>query len=88
MITVPQTDFVREIAKYQDEVQRGPIKVTHYGRERYAVISMRDLALFEQLLKRARVATQAADMDDDLAAAIAGSEMPAGYEHLNEELRR
>lgn len=74
-IRVSATTFAKEFGKYSDEAKAsGGVEVTSHGRPIGAYISLKELENYERLKSKERRAIHVKDMDDEMLAAIMGSE--------------
>jgi prevent-host-death family protein len=83
MSSVPASEFQRNIGLYQDKALSEPVFVTRNGRERTVLISAEE---FHRLKRRDRLALLVEELSDDDLAAIAKSQVPAEFAHLDAEL--
>lgn len=81
---VTTADFIRNFGTLADRALAEPLTITKNGRDRLVVVSA---AEYERLKRRDRQAIAAGDVPDTDAALIATSEVPAGHEHLDAELK-
>lgn len=73
MMTATSHDVAKAFGKYQDEVlARDALTVTRYGRPTVVIMSYDDYQRLAGGQQRRREARRAADMSDDLLAAIDG----------------
>ena len=84
MIRVSSTEFGKEIGRYQDAALTQPVVVTRNGRDRTVMIAAEE---YRRLKRRDRRVVAIEDFTDEDMALIAKSEVPPGYEHLDEELK-
>ena len=70
--------------RYQDEALTQAIGITRNGRERVVLISAEE---YKKLKRRARQAMRIEDLSPQDLAAIEQSEMPEGYETLDNEMQ-
>jgi len=84
VLKVSAADFQRNIGRYQDLALSQPVAVTRNGRESCVLIST---AEYERLKRRDRRVVRVEDFTDEEISLIAKSEVPPGYEHLDEELK-
>ena len=84
MKTVSAAELQRNIGRYQDIALREPVAVTRNGRESCVLLSTDE---FKRLMRRDRRVVLSENLSEDEIAAIAASEMPQGYEHLDELLK-
>ena len=80
---VTATEFQQNVGRYQDEAQREPVAITKNGRP-YSVLM--SASLFETVIK-GRIARKVEDLDDETLRAIAESEVPAEYDHLDDLIK-
>jgi len=84
METVPSSEFHRKIGHYQDRALVEPVMVTSNGRERVVLLSADE---FKRLKRLDRESLAVSELSDAALAAIAASEVPAKFKHLNNELK-
>jgi prevent-host-death family protein len=76
---VTSTEFQQNVGRYQDAAQHAPVAITKNGRTHTVLMSA---SLFE-LVTRGRVARKIEDLDDETLDAIAKSEVPDEFAHLD-----
>lgn len=74
MPTVEATRFAQDFGRYQDEAHHEIVKVTNHGRIVGAFLSAEDLAHYERLKRRERLAYVAGEIPDDVIEAIEKAE--------------
>jgi PHD/YefM family antitoxin component YafN of YafNO toxin-antitoxin module len=79
---VSVTEFERNVTRFQEEAKSGPVTIGRDGQPETVLIS----ADLYELIVKGRIARSVADLDDDTVSAIRDSEMPPGYEHLDDLL--
>ena len=88
MKTVSAAELQRNIGRYQDIAQREPVAVTRNGRDSIVLLSTHE---YDRLKRRDRkvfhVATMSPEERQEMIELVSASEMPAGYEHLDELLK-
>ncbi|ATQ69830.1 MULTISPECIES: type II toxin-antitoxin system Phd/YefM family antitoxin [Methylosinus] len=84
MLKVSAADFQRNIGRYQDIALREPVAVTRNGRESCVLLSVDE---YQRLKRRDRRVLAVEDFSEEDIAALEKAEVPAGYEHLDEELK-
>nr|WP_255608339.1 type II toxin-antitoxin system prevent-host-death family antitoxin [Methylosinus sp. Sm6] len=84
VLKVSAADFQRNIGRYQDLALREPVAVTRNGRESCVLLSVDE---YRRLKRRDRRVRLVEELSDEEIALIAKAEVPAGYEHLDEELK-
>jgi PHD/YefM family antitoxin component YafN of YafNO toxin-antitoxin module len=84
MLKVSAAEFQRNIGRYQDLALRQPVAVTRNGREGCVLISTDE---YNRLKRRDRRVFRTEDLTEEEIALIAKSEVPPGYEHLDDELK-
>jgi prevent-host-death family protein len=84
MIRISSTEFGKEVGRYQDAALTQPVVVTRNGRDRTVMISAEE---YRRLKRRDRRVVSIEDFTDEDIALIAQSEVPPGYEYLDEELK-
>ena len=80
---ITATEFQQNVGRYQDEAQRAPVSITKNGRPHSVLLSA---ALFEIVLK-GRIARKVEDLDEETLKAIADSEVPSEFDHLDELIK-
>jgi prevent-host-death family protein len=80
---VTATEFQQNVGRFQDAALRRPITITKNNRDHVVLLAAEE---YKRLLKRSRAVLLAGELSDDVLAAIARTEMPAGREELNAEL--
>lgn len=85
MDVVSSADFQRHIGQYQDKALVEPVLVTRNGRERLVLLSADEYRRLRSLERGSLLAT---DLSEDDLAALAASEVPAEYAHLDKELTK
>ena len=83
MIRVTSSQFIRNVGQYQDRAQREPVVVVKHNREHTVLLSADE---YRRLRKRARLVRRIEELSESEIAAISRTEVPPGYEHLDEEL--
>ncbi len=81
---VSTADFIKNYSTLADRALAEPVTITKHGRDRLVVVSV---AEYERLKRRDRRVISPADLTDEEVALIARVEAPAGYEHLDDELK-
>lgn len=84
MIKITSVEFQRHFGRYQDEALKQAISITRNGRERVVLISAEE---YKQLKRRVRQAMKVEDLSPNDLAAIEQSEIPEGYEALDNEMQ-
>ena len=84
MIRISSTEFGKEVGRYQDAALTQPVVVTRNGRDRTVMISAEE---YNRLKRRDRRVVSIEEFTDEDIALIAKSEVPPGFEHLDEELK-
>lgn len=84
MDIVSSGEFQRHVGRYQDRALVEPVMVTRNGRERLVLLSVDEYRRLKQL---DREVLAVADLSEDDIAAIASAQMPAEYDHLNDEMK-
>lgn len=80
---VTATEFQQNVGRYQDEAQREPVSIIKNGRPHTVLMSA---ALYEIVVK-GRVARKVEDLDEETLKAIADSEVPHEFDHLDELIK-
>ncbi len=80
---VNSTDFQRHFAEYQDVALKEPLAITKHDRPRLVMMSYEDYKELRRGMRRALHVTELSDAEID---AISQAEMPAGHDHLDDEL--
>ena len=81
---VTTADFIKHYSTLADRALAEPVTITKHGRDRLVVVSV---AEYERLKRRDRRVISPADLTDDEVTLIAQAEAPAGYGHLDDELK-
>ena len=81
---VTTADFIKNYGTLADRALSEPVTITKNGRDRLVVISADE---FLRLKRRDRRAVRLEDFTDEEMAAIAATEAPQGFEHLDAELK-
>jgi prevent-host-death family protein len=81
---VSTAEFIKNFGTLADKALQEPITITKHGRDRLVLV---EAAEYERLKRRDRMAVRTVDAPEDLIRLIEKSEMPPGYEHLNDELK-
>ena len=74
----------QEYGTLADKALTEPLTITKNGRDRFVLVEAGE---FERLKRRDRKVYATGEMPDALFELIKQSKMPAGYEHLDEELK-
>ncbi len=85
MKSVTSAEFQRHFGRYQDEALIHPISITRNGRERVVMISADE---YRRIKRNMRQTVRVEELPEQELAAIEQSEMPAGYETLDNELTK
>ena len=80
---VTSTEFQQNVGRYQDAAQRGPVAITKNGRTHTVLVS----AILFDVLMKGRVARRVEDLDADVIKAIASSEAPKEFSHLDDLIK-
>jgi hypothetical protein len=83
-IVVTSERVAKNFGAYQDMALSAPVTVTKFGRESVVIIKASE---YHRLKKRDREALRVEQLSEADVAAIEAAEMPAGYEHLDDELK-
>ncbi len=81
---VSTAEFIKNYGTLADKALTEPLTITKNGRDRFVLVEAGE---FERLKRRDRKVVATSDMPEELLQLIMKSEMPAGYEHLDEELK-
>ena len=81
---VSSMDYQRNLGRYQDEALKHPITITKNGRRRLVVMAVEE---YDRLKRRDRRVMGPEDWSDEDLAALERVQYPAGFEHLDEELK-
>jgi prevent-host-death family protein len=82
---VSTADFLKRYGELADRALTEPVTITKNGRDRLVVIAAEE---FERLKRRDRRVFAAEELTEAQLQAIAESEVPAAYAHLDDELKR
>ena len=77
-------EFIKNYGTLADKALTEPVVITKNGRDRLVVLSAEEYA---RLKRRDRRVVRLEDFTDDEMALIAKAEVPAGYAHLDAELK-
>ena len=80
MLRVSSTEFGKEVGRYQDLALSQPVVVTRNGRDRTVMISAEE---YLRLKRRDRQVFAAGQLPDDVAEAVARSNMDPRHKHLD-----
>jgi prevent-host-death family protein len=80
---VSSTEFQQNVGRYQDVAMREPVTITKNGRDHTVLVS----AEFFETVMKGRVSRHVEDLDEATIRAIAESEVPFEYAHLDDELK-
>lgn len=81
---VSTADFIKNYSTLADRALAEPLTITKHGRDRLVVVSA---AEYERLKRRDRRVISPDDLSEEEVALIAQAEVPAGYGHLDAELK-
>lgn len=81
---VSTAEFIKNFGTLADKALQEPITITKHGRDRFVLVAA---AEYERLERRDRRVVALEEMTPEEIELIAKSEMPPGFEHLNEELK-
>ncbi len=81
---ITTADFIKNYGQLADKALTEPVTITKNGRDRLVVLSIEE---YERLKRRDRRVTLAEDLTEEELALIAQTEVPAGHEHLDDELK-
>ncbi|NLS19684.1 type II toxin-antitoxin system Phd/YefM family antitoxin [Rhizobium sp. P40RR-XXII] len=84
MKTVTAAEASKNFGAFQDAAMRDPVVITKNGRPRTVLLAYED---YQRLLRRDRQVQLTSNLSDADIAAVETSEMEAGHEHLNDELK-
>lgn len=80
---VPATEFCRNFATYQRQVQRGPIEVQSHGKTTGYFISAEEFERVQRILAESRKAYHPAELPTHLRAAVKGARMSGRHSKLD-----
>lgn len=80
---VTSSEFIRRVGEYQDRAQLEPVVVMKRKREHTVLLSAEE---YRRLRRRARIVQRIEEMSETEISAISRSEVPAGYEGLDDEV--
>jgi prevent-host-death family protein len=86
MSAVTATEFAKAFGRYKEEAQREPIAITSHGRVSGYFISAREFEELQRLRAFERRVHRINDLPAEIVAAIEGSKVSPGHDHLNELL--
>ncbi|NJM31185.1 MAG: type II toxin-antitoxin system Phd/YefM family antitoxin [Rhizobiales bacterium] len=81
---VSTAEFIKNFGTLADKALKEPVTITKHGRDRLVLVEAQE---YERLKRRDRRVVSTADMPEEMLRLIMESEMPSGYEHLDEELK-
>ncbi len=84
MLKVSAAEFQRDVGRYQDLALSQPVAVTRNGRDSWVLLSADE---YNRLERRDRRVFTIEEMTKEDAALVAKSEVPPGFEHLDDELK-
>lgn len=84
MVTVSSADLRKQFGRCRELALKGPISVTHHGRESLVVLSADEFRRLKAL--DTRQALYAWELPEDLATALEEAEPPAFTTQFNREL--
>jgi PHD/YefM family antitoxin component YafN of YafNO toxin-antitoxin module len=82
-VVVTATEFCRNFATYQRQVQREPIQVRSHGKVTGYYVSDDDFARIARLLLASRRPYHPSELPEHLIAAVRDARMGAEHDHLN-----
>jgi PHD/YefM family antitoxin component YafN of YafNO toxin-antitoxin module len=83
MTTVPATEFCRNFATYQRQVQRGPIEVQSHGKTTGFFVSAEEFERVQRILAESRKAYRPAELPAHLQKAVAKARMSSKHAKLD-----
>jgi PHD/YefM family antitoxin component YafN of YafNO toxin-antitoxin module len=81
---VSTAEFIKNYGSLADRALTEPVTITKNGRDRLVMISAEE---YSRLKRRDRRVVRLEDFTEEEMAAIAQSEVPAEYAHLDDELK-
>lgn len=84
---VAATEFCRNFATYQRQVQREPIEVRSHDKVTGYYVSPEDYDRMQRILAAARRAYHPSELPQHVKAAISSARMDPRHDHLNELLK-
>lgn len=81
---VTSAAFLKNYGSLSDTALKEAVTITRNGRDRLVLVSVEE---YERLKRRDRRVVKLEDFTDEEMELIASSQMPAGLEHLDEELK-
>lgn len=87
MTTVPATEFCRNFATYQRQVQRGPIEVQSHGKTTGFFVSVEEFERVQRILAESRKAYHPAELPAHLQNAVAKARMSPRHVKLDRLLK-
>jgi prevent-host-death family protein len=83
-VTAPASEVQKNFGAFHDRAMREPVRVTKYGRETVYIVSAET---FHALKQSQREAIAAAELSDDVVAAILAAEIPSEHRYSLDEDR-
>jgi PHD/YefM family antitoxin component YafN of YafNO toxin-antitoxin module len=84
---VPATEFCRNFATYQRQVQREPIQVQSHGKTTGYFVSAEEFERVQRILSESRKAYHPAELPPHLRTAVAKARMSPKHAKLNRLLK-
>lgn len=84
---IPATEFCRNFATYQRQVQRGPIEVQSHGKTTGYFISAEEFERVQQILAESRRAYHPSELPAHLKEAVAKGRMSPKHAKLDRLLK-
>jgi PHD/YefM family antitoxin component YafN of YafNO toxin-antitoxin module len=84
IMKVSTAEFIKNYGTLADKALTEPLTITKNGRDRFVLVEAGE---FERLKRRDRKVVATGEMSEEMLALLMKSEMPPGYEHLDEELK-
>lgn len=88
MTTVPATEFCRNFAIYQRQVQRGPIEVQSHGKTTGFFVSAEEFERVQRILAESRKAYHPGELPAHLQKAVAKARMSPKHAKLDRLLKK
>jgi prevent-host-death family protein len=85
MAKVTALKFSRRLGEMQDTAQREPVEIIKHGRKHAVLLGA---AMFDALVARARQRYAAADLPDDILAAVKAAQMDPRHAALDKLLKK
>jgi len=81
---ISSAEFQKKFGTLADKALTQPVTITRNGRDRLVLLSVEE---YDRLKRRDRRVVRLEDFTDEEMALIAQADVPAGYAHLDAELK-